>query len=119
MPVAIPPCAWPRALDERGPPEDPTILLTATATIGEAAVQVIAIRMRRDLRWTPDYLPDIPAERYDANELSPVLEAILESSESLASDIADILGENSATTLDLPTGQYRIWLLPERYAGTA
>lgn len=115
MTIECPPCQWPTALEERGPAEDPSILLTATALIGEAEVQIIAIRVDPLLRWTPDYRSDVAQTSYQANGLDTVLEATLEAFESVATAFADLLGESRSTIVDLAAGPYRIGVMPAAF----
>jgi hypothetical protein len=115
MTIECPPCQWPTALEERGPAEDPTILLTGTALIGDAEVQIIAIRVDPLLRWTPDYRSDVAETSYQANGLDTVLETTLEAFESVATAFADVLGESRSTIVDLATGPYRIGVMPAAF----
>jgi hypothetical protein len=68
------PCRWPSVLEERGPPEDPFILLTGAAPIGETEVQIVAIRINATLRWPPDDKRGVAADSYHADGRDEVLE---------------------------------------------
>lgn len=68
------PCRWPSVLAEQGPPEDPFILLSGAAPIGETDVQIVAIRSNATLRWLPDYQRGVAADSYHADGLDDVLE---------------------------------------------
>lgn len=112
MSVPCPSCQWPAVLEERGPPEDPSILLTGKARIGDATVQVIAIRVDPTLRWTLDYKHDVAEGSYQAKGLSATLETFLEESKSTASEFGELLGESRPSIVELATGPYRIWVMP-------
>ncbi|HUN45355.1 MAG TPA: hypothetical protein VMU85_02495 [Stellaceae bacterium] len=114
MPVPCPACRWPTALEERGPAEDPSILLTGTASIGDALLQVVAIRIDPTLRWALDYKRGVAAASYKANALSATLETFLEESESIASELDELLGERRPSIVQLATGPYKVWILPAR-----
>jgi hypothetical protein len=115
MPVQCPPCQWPAALDERGPVEDPSILLTSRARIGDVTVQIVAVRVNPAIRWMPDYKSDVAQGAYEVDGLNVALETILEELESISSELADTLGETQPSTLELTTGAYMIWVMPSSY----
>jgi hypothetical protein len=110
--VECPACVWPAVLEERGPAEDPSILLTGAAQIGDAGVQIVAIRINSTLRWSPDYKRSVDEVSYQANGLNEVLETTLEELQSVASEWGDLLGEGSSGLVELATGPYRFWVLP-------
>jgi len=111
MPVQFPASSWPTVLDERGPPEDPAILLTGMASIGGAAVQVIAIRIDPSLRWTPDYRPDVAESRYRADGLADLVEGAIEDLDSVAAEFRETLGERSSDIVTLAGRSYMVWLV--------
>lgn len=115
MSVPCPSCQWPAVLEERGPSEDPSILLTGTARIGEAAVQVIAIRVDPTLRWTPGYRRDVAEGSYQAKGLNATLETFLEEFESTAAEFGELLGDGRPSLVELATGPYRIWVMPASF----
>jgi hypothetical protein len=108
VPVPCPPFMWPDALVERGPPEDPSILLTGAAGIGNAAALIVAIRISRKMRWDPDFQPGLAGEIYQANRLDEVLETILEELEVVASELEEVLDEGDADAVELATGTYKV-----------
>ena len=112
MSIPFPPCVWPATLDERGPKEDPSILLTGTAKIGNAPARIIAIRISRTLRRTPDYRQDVPAGIYGVNDLDAGLETFLENAEDLTEELSDVLGEHVPSIVQLEPGAYMLWILP-------
>lgn len=114
MPVQCPSCQWPTAFSECGPPEDPSILLSGTARIARAAVQIVAIRTSRESGRIPDYRGDVPPECYQANGLNTLLEQVLEDFEYLAVDFSDVLGDAGSEAIELSTGTYTIVALPSR-----
>lgn len=112
MVIECPPCQWPNTLEERGPSEDPSILLTGTARIGKVEVQIIATRVQDTQCWTPDFKRKIAEEIYRVDGLAQFLEATLEDLESMTLDLVDLLGGKGASVVQLPTGLYRIWVMP-------
>jgi hypothetical protein len=116
MPVQCPSCQWPTAFAERGPAEDPSILLSGTARIAQAAVKIVAIRTSRESGRIPDYRSDVPRECYQANGLDTLLEQVLEDFEYLAGDFGEILGDEGSEVVELTTGAYTIVALPSRGA---
>jgi hypothetical protein len=115
MLVQCPPCQWPTALDERGPVEDPGILLTGRARIGDIAVQIVAVRIDPALRWMPDYKSDVAEGCYQVDGLDVALETILEELESVGSGLEDVLGETRPSIVELATGTYMIWVMPSSF----
>ena len=115
MQVASPSCQWPAVLEERGPPEDPSILLTGEARIGDSALQVVAIRIRPELRRTPDYRANLPNDCYRVKSLDIALEAMLEETEYIVSDFEEPLGESQLSIVDLASGRYMVWVVPAAF----
>ncbi len=115
MSIPCPACRWPSTLDERGPSEDPSILLTGTASIGDAAVQIVAIRIDPALRWSLGHRRGVAEDSYQAQGLNDILETILEEFESVTSDFAELLGESRSSVVDLATGPYRVWVIPASF----
>lgn len=101
MTVRCPPILWPSELKENGPPEDPTILLTGSAKIGVASYQVMAIRVRPDLRLQPDLRDDVPKAAYEDSLLYSRLDELGYLAEAL-----------SLATIPLEAGSYVIWMVP-------
>jgi hypothetical protein len=112
MTVECPPCQWPSLLEERGPEDDPSILLTGAAHIGQTAVQVVAIRINATLRWTPDYQRGVAEDSYHANGLDEALEGALEGFQSGAAELEEFLGASGSSVVELTTGTYRMWVIP-------
>lgn len=112
MPVAVPGWNCPVLLGEEGPPEDPTLLLAATAHIGNAAVTIIAVRVDPGRRAAPDYRPDLPRGCYQGKGYDEILDAVLEELDYASERLGGLLGAHQPNILDLPTGPYRIWILP-------
>lgn len=112
MPVECPSCQWPTAFSECGPAEDPSILLSGTARIAQAAVQIVAIRTSPDSGRLPDYRGYVPRECYQENGLGTLLEQVLEDFEYLANDFGELLGDFGSGTVELSTGTYVIAALP-------
>jgi hypothetical protein len=100
MTVACPAPAWPAALRKAGPPEDGTILLRGQAMIGDARFVVTAVRVN-PVRYGPDFRADRDLAIYAGYELSELLDMI-----------AELVGVAEASTVELPSGQYVMWMLP-------
>jgi hypothetical protein len=111
MSVQFPASIWPTILDERGPPEDPTILLTGMASIGGASVQIVAIRIDPSLRWAPDYRPEVAEGRYRAEGLADLIEGAIEDLDSVAAEFRETLGESRSDIVTLAGQSYMIWLV--------
>ncbi len=112
MSVPFPSCVFPATLDEHGPKEDPSILLTGMVAIGNATALVIAIRISLTLRRTPDYRQDVPAEMYGVNNIDTGLETFLENADDLTAEFSDLLGEHVPSIVQLEPGAYMLWILP-------
>ncbi|MDA8107033.1 MAG: hypothetical protein M0015_00185 [Betaproteobacteria bacterium] len=124
MPIRQLEWQWPEALEERGPAQDPSILLTGSARIGQVPVQVVAVRINPELVSTPDYRPDVDKAGYRKGALDTLLETILDESESLVAGLAELLGEGRSSIVPLPQGSYLVWVIPSVFgaaetAGTA
>jgi hypothetical protein len=114
MPVECPSCQWPTAFCERGPAEDPSILLSGIAHIAQTAVQIVAIRISRDSGRSPDYKSDVTRTCYATNGLDTLLEQMLEYCEYLSSEFAELLGDFGSEAVELSTGMYMLIALPFR-----
>ena len=108
MAVPCPRLEWPPFLEEGGPPEDPSILLTGTARIGGTAVAVVAIRISPGRTRMPDYRQDVPAAAYEA----AALETILDELEYLAQEIGAVMAGGEPGLVQLATGPYVMGVLP-------
>lgn len=89
---------WPAALDEIGPEQDPTILLSGAAQIGRTLFRIMAIRVQPDLRFMPDFQPDA---EYDTDALETKLE-----------DLAVIADTDHPGEVELAGGRYVVWMTP-------
>jgi hypothetical protein len=112
MSIPFPPCVYPATLDERGPKEDPSILLTGMAAIGNAPALVIAIRISRTPRRTPDYRHDVPTKMYSVNNIDVGLKTFPGNSDDLTDEPSDALGEQVPSIVQLEPGTYMLWILP-------
>jgi hypothetical protein len=110
MTIECPSCLWPTALEERGPSNDPSILLTGAGRIGETPIQIVAIRINPALRSTLDCKPDLEGSD-QANDLNAALGAILEELEYASAELGSLLGEDHSATVELATGFYKVWSL--------
>jgi hypothetical protein len=111
MPIQCPPCQWPAVLDERGPPEDPTILLMGMVQIGKAAIRLVAVRVDPASRATPDYVEEISV--YQEGGLDAVLDAVLEEMDFVSTELSELLGEGDPSFVEFADRPYRIWLVSE------
>jgi hypothetical protein len=118
MPVRCPTCQWPTALDERGPREDPSILLTGTVRIANAAIQIVAIRVSPAYQRRPDYKEDVPRPCYQTNGLDAVLETFLEDFEYVGEEFGELLGDGGSDMIELASGCYVLAALPASYFPT-
>lgn len=111
MPVSFPASTWPTVLDERGPPEDPSILLTGTAHIGHAKVFLVAIRIDPTLRRAADFRPDVSAKSYQANGLKELIDLMLDDLDSLAGEFDELLQEAPVDLPELAGHPYTVWVV--------
>lgn len=112
MPIRRLEWQWPEALEERGPAQDPSILLTGSARIGQVPVQVVAVRINPELVGVPDYRPDVDEARYRKGALATLLETILDESEYLVSELEELLGKARSSIVPLEQGSYLVWVIP-------
>ena len=110
MAIECPSCLWPTILEERGPSDDPSILLTGAGRIGETPIQIIAIRINPTLRSAVDYRSGLESS-YQAKDLNAALGAILDELEYASVELGSLLGEEHSTTVELATGFYKVWSL--------
>lgn len=108
MTIACPVLEWPTELEERGPPEDPTILLTGRVRLGGAELRLVAIRVDPALRWTPDYRRDVPDGNYTADGLGEALEGVLEELGCVVEQLAEVLGEEAQAVVMVAGQRYRV-----------
>jgi hypothetical protein len=100
MSVPCPPIRWPAFLEDAGPAEDATILLSATAQVGDTQFRVIAMRVEPRLRFMPDYKLNVDPAAYNQGML-----------ETLLADLGDIGESDHAATVQLSTGLYVMWMI--------
>lgn len=112
MSVQCPACQWPIFLDERGPPGDPSILLTGTAHVAGVQTKIIAVRVNADLEAAADYRSDVPRAQYHERGYDTVLDTILDEFEYVAAELGDLLGEGHSNIVELATGRYQLWIIP-------
>lgn len=116
MTIQLPPCEWPAGLEERGPPEDPSILLTGTARLAGNEMQVVAIRIDRSRRCAPGYRPEAPDGCYRANGLNVVLEVALEEIDYIAGEFGELLGKDEPSVIEFENGPYLLWMMPATFS---
>lgn len=110
MAVACPPIEWPGFLEEKGPAEDPEIVLKGTVRIGGAPLEVVAIRVDLDRRRVPDYKRGVPMAAYEA----AALETTLEELEYVTEALGALTGAAARSVVRLATGSYVFCVLPAR-----
>jgi hypothetical protein len=101
MSIALSSIRWPAVLNEEGPTQDPTIVLTGSAEIAGVPFTVKALRMRPNLR-TPDYRPDLSETVYEA------------SIDGMVDDIEDLVGTINLARIIINDNQYLLWVEPVR-----
>ncbi len=99
MPVSAPPIQWPSQLNEQGPAQDPSVMLTGRAEIAGVAFKVTALRMRDGMR-IPDYRDDISEAAYE-----DAIDCAFE-------DVEDLVGSLDPRLISLNGAQYLLWLVP-------
>ncbi len=98
MSIPCPPIQWPSGLEETGPPEDPTILLSGTALVGSMPFRITAIRVEPRLRFMPDYRQELEGV-YDRETLETLLEEL------------GMIGETDHPhIIELAPGSYVMWM---------
>lgn len=107
MPVQLPVPDWPSELFEAGPPEDPFILLSGSATVGSAPYRILAIRIN-PTSLAIDYRINLGDDIYDTLQLEDMLEGL-----TLLDDI-----DRSVLILN-EQGHYVIWMMPWHDTGEA
>jgi hypothetical protein len=107
MAVQCPALEWPSFLEERGPVEDPSIVLRGTARIDGTPAAVVAIRIKPDLKRAPDYKNGVPADVYQVD----ALETIVDELDYLVDEIGVVTGSMERRVVHLSTGVYLLWLL--------
>lgn len=115
MAVSCPPCSWPTVLEEKGPSDDPSILLAGIAHIGDAPIKIVAIRINSTLRPKLDCKPDVAESSYQAGDLDTVLGTVLEELEYLAAELGNLLGSNHLGAVELATGRYKVWAISSSF----
>lgn len=110
MAVLSPACRWPAHFDERGPAEDPSILLAGTAKLGDAQLQIVGIRVRRDSRRMPDYRADVPPEAYATDGFAESLDTLLQ--DVAGSVFEDALADSGSELVEFATGRYMLFIVP-------
>ncbi len=100
MSVSAPEIDWPSELKERGPAEDPGILLTGRAKIAGVAFKVSALRMSKGTRM-PDYRDEVPEETYEA------------SLDNMPEDIECLVDSIQPELIVLNGADYLLWMVPQ------
>ena len=98
MSIPCPPIQWPSILIEKGPPADPAVLLSGTATVGFIPFRITAIRVEPRLKFTPDCRSD---------DIDPAYRARLE---CLLEELAEVADSDHPQTVELEAGSYVLWM---------
>jgi hypothetical protein len=115
MSIRSPVFQWPAILDERGPSDDPSALLTGTARFAGRDMQVVGIRVDLSRYCTSDYRAGIIESCYQSDGLKTVLGTILEELDYIASELSDLLGKEELSIVELESGPYLIWMMPATF----
>jgi len=105
MPVQLPAPEWPSELLEAGPPEDPFILLSGPARIGEAPYRVLAVRVNPNTLGV-DYRNDLEEDVYADYQLEDRLDEL-----TFLDDI------DRSVLVPIEHGHYVLWMLPSGDTG--
>jgi hypothetical protein len=100
--VPCPALEWRAALEECGPAEDRSIMLRGGVRIGGASFAVLAIRINREMRGTPDYKTGLPSPPYQTE----FMETTLDELEYLIDMLDEFIGSTSRSVVELKTGPY-------------
>ncbi len=103
MPIPIPAIQWPAHLAEKGPAEDPAVLLSGQARIGGVSFKVMALRMRDGMRM-PDYRPDVSGTLYE------------DAMEAMVADIEDLVDSMEPELIAVGGASYLLWMVPSARA---
>jgi hypothetical protein len=102
MDVHVPELQWPRHLQESGPKQDPSILLSGTARIGACRYFVYALRINLTT-LEADFRDDVDEWIYTDYRLDVMLEELL-----FLSDF------DRTAAVPLDSGSYLFWMVPSR-----
>ena len=101
MTVPLPAPEWPAVLRQEGPPEDRSILLRGEVSLGSTRFTLTAIRVD-PIRFGPDFRPDQSLSVYADYQLPALLDIV-----------AELMGTEEPSTLQLTGGLYLLWMLPD------
>jgi len=100
MPVSLPEPRWPAELEEEGPPDDPTILLSGAAEIGQATHRILAMRINPGT-LAIDYRQDVDEDVYEDYQLEEMLDEL-----TFMDDI------DKSVLVQMGGGHYVVWMMP-------
>jgi hypothetical protein len=100
MPVHLPEPHWPAELLERGPDEDPSILLSGVAEIGTVPHRILAVRVNPSHAQV-DYRADLDEAVYADYQLEVMLDEL---------NVFDNV--DRSVMVPLESGNYVIWMVP-------
>jgi hypothetical protein len=104
MPIRFPEPRWPSELLEEGPPEDPSILLSGAAEIGQSPHRVMAVRLNPGT-LAVDYRADLEEDVYADYQLEGMLDELTFLDDIDKSVLVPIEGQH-----------YVIWMIPFSHA---
>jgi hypothetical protein len=100
MPVPLPELLWPSELVEQGPPEDPSILLSAAAEVGGVRHRILAVRVNPHA-LSIDYRAGVDDDSYAASQLDERFEGLTFLEDISTSNLVQMAGAS-----------YLIWMMP-------
>ncbi len=100
MPVRLPELNWPLELLEKGPEEDPSILLSGAAEIGTVPHRILALRVNPSHAQV-DFRADLDEAVYADYQLEVMLDEL---------NVFDNVDRSAVVPLE--SGDYVIWMVP-------
>ncbi len=100
MPVQFPVPEWPAELTADGPPEDPLILLSGSARIGQARHQILAVRVNANT-LAVDFRADLDEGIYADHQL-----------EDMFDELTSLNDIDKTALVPVGRGHYVIWMMP-------
>jgi len=104
MPISLPQPLWPSELQEEGPPEDPSILLSGAAEIGKSPHRVMAARINPKT-LSIDYRAELGEDVYADYQLEDRLD-----------DLTFLDGIDESVLVPMGGGHYIVWMVPFGHA---
>lgn len=115
MPIRSPLFQWPAFFDERGPPDDPSILLTGTARFSGKAMQVVAVRVDPYRLRVPHKQEDAVYGCQKSDGFTAVLGVVLDELDYIAGELSDLLGKDEPSVVEFENGPYMVCMVPATF----